>query len=188
MMWGQLCRAWGPIVQGLGALTGCYSRVVQTRRVPDDSEVVRRVCGLIKGLETLGQALSVFAAPHCCNNPRCVNTSGLSEASTVSGKGCICSVFKVARFCGKPCQVAQWKTVHKPVCRMLCQDVSVGACGGPGIMPDAPRMLCPDVGAWGGPRVMQDAPRSHAQFWGALGWILLGFVSVVLWPLFAAEE
>lgn len=100
----------GPIVQGLEALAVCYSRVVvQTQHVLDDSEVVERVSGLIKGLESLGQALSVFAVPHCCNNPRCVNISGLLEASIVSGKGCICAGCKVARYCGKPCEAAHWE-------------------------------------------------------------------------------
>jgi hypothetical protein len=70
-------------------------------------------------LVSLGNGLSMFAVPHCCNNPSCSNTAGLTETSIVSGKGCICAGCKVARYCGKSCQAAHWKLAHKPVCRML---------------------------------------------------------------------
>jgi hypothetical protein len=79
---------------------------------------VERVDGLIRALASLGQALSGFAVRHCCNNPRCVNTRGLSERALVSGKGCLCAGCKVARYCGQPCQAAHWKATHKPVCKM----------------------------------------------------------------------
>jgi hypothetical protein len=162
----------GPIVQGLEALSVCYSGVVQTECVPGDAEAGQRVGGLIKALDSVGQALSVFAVPHCCNNLQCVDTSGLSEASIVSGKSNICSGCKVARYCGKPCQTAHWKSgAHKRVCKMLCRGEGVGE-GSPGVCADAPSMqdapaAAPrqgkDEGVFEGARSMQDAPQMHAQ-------------------------
>jgi hypothetical protein len=108
----------GPIVQGCEVVAACYPEVAQTEGVPD-AVVDERFGRLIKALVSVGNALSMFAVPHCCNNPSCSNTAGLTEASLVSGKGCICAGCKVARYCGKACQAAHWKVVHKPVCRML---------------------------------------------------------------------
>jgi hypothetical protein len=107
----------GPIVQGFETLAACYPEVAQTQGVTD-AVVAERVGGLIKALVSLGRALSVFAVPHCCNNPGCANASGMTEKAIVSGKSCLCSGCKVARYCGRACQVAHWK-VHKPVCKML---------------------------------------------------------------------
>jgi hypothetical protein len=107
-----------PIVRGLEALIACFPDVSQTEGVPD-AVVDERVAGLVRVLVSLGEALSMFALPYCCNNPSCSNTAGLTEASIVSGKGCICAGCKVARYCGKACQAAHWKPTHKAVCRML---------------------------------------------------------------------
>jgi hypothetical protein len=63
-------------------------------------------------------ACSMFAVPHCCNNPGCSNLAGPSELAIVSGKSCICGGCQVARHCGKSLQKAHWKQ-HKPVCEML---------------------------------------------------------------------
>jgi hypothetical protein len=109
----------GPIVQGGEALAACYPGIEELQAVPDAVEVSERVDGLIRVLVSVGNALSMFAVPHCCNNPSCSNTAGLTEAGIVSGKGCICAGCKVARYCGKPCQAAHWKPAHKPVCRIL---------------------------------------------------------------------
>jgi hypothetical protein len=115
----------GPIVKSLKSLAACYPEVVQTQDVTG-AVVAERVDVLIKVLVSLGQALSVFAVRHCCNNPSCVNTSGLTEKAIVCGKSCSCSGCKVARFCGKPCQVAHWK-MHKPVCKMLAAAAAAAA-------------------------------------------------------------
>jgi hypothetical protein len=105
-------------VQGLEAVAACYPEVAQTEGVPA-AVVDERVGGLIKALTSVGEVLSMFAVRHCCNNPGCSNTAGLSEASIVSGKGCVCAGCKVARYCGKPCHVAHWKVAHKRVCKVL---------------------------------------------------------------------
>jgi hypothetical protein len=108
----------GLIVQGFEGLVTCCTELGQWLSIPA-VEVPERVAVVIKALVSVGQALSMFAVPHCCNNPSCSNTAGLTEASIVSGKGCICAGCKVARYCGKACQAAHWKPTHKPVCRML---------------------------------------------------------------------
>jgi hypothetical protein len=108
-----------PIVQGLTTLCASYREVVQLCWEPDDV-VVDRMGSFIRALVSLGESLSMFAVRHCCNNPRCGNTSGRSEKALVSGKGCLCAGCKVARYCGKRCQAACWKkTEHRPVCKML---------------------------------------------------------------------
>lgn len=75
------------------------------------------MCGTARcSVQSLGRALSLFPVSHCCNNPGCgnvVNTSGVTEKSIVSGKGCMCSRCKVACYCGRQCQVAHWRA-HKP--------------------------------------------------------------------------
>jgi hypothetical protein len=106
------------LVKGVTALTASYSRVMQTPCFSDDT-VADRVGGLVRQLVSVGQALSVFAVPYCCNNPRCVNTARVSEKAIVSGRSCLCAGCKVARYCSKACQEACWKGVHKPVCKML---------------------------------------------------------------------
>jgi hypothetical protein len=106
----------GAVLQGFEALAACYPAVLEAEGPADD--VASRVAGLIKALEGVGRACSVFAVPHCCNTPGCGNLSGPTEVSLVSGKGCICGGCKVARYCGKGCQQPHWKQ-HKAVCKML---------------------------------------------------------------------
>jgi hypothetical protein len=106
----------GPIVEGFNELRD--SQVMEIHGAPTDV-VVDRVGGLIRQLVSLGQALSVFAVPHCCNNPWCVNTSGASEKAVVCGVSCLCAGCKVARYCCKQCQESHWRGAHKPVCKML---------------------------------------------------------------------
>jgi hypothetical protein len=116
---GQLAAAGydlGPVLQGIEALAACYPGVVQAEEPGD--VFAGRVAGLIKALEAVGRACSVFAVPHCCNNPSCSNLAGPTEVSIVSGKGCICGGCQVARYCWKGCQQPHWKQ-HKPVCKML---------------------------------------------------------------------
>jgi hypothetical protein len=108
-----------PIVQGIETLLASYREVALMHCEPD-AVVVDRVSSLIGALVSLGDALSVFAVCHCCNNPRCGNTRGLSEKAIVCGSGCLCAGCKVARYCGKACQQACWTPgAHKPACKML---------------------------------------------------------------------
>jgi hypothetical protein len=101
------------------AAAACYPDLVKAAEPGGvAAAVVGNIARLISALEAVGRACSVFAVPHCCNNPGCSNMSGATEAAMVAGKGCICSGCKVARYCGKGCQKAHWKQ-HKPVCKML---------------------------------------------------------------------
>jgi hypothetical protein len=55
---------------------------------------------------------------HCCNNPRCLNLGGLSEAALVAGAGSRCSCCRACYYCSRECQLAAW-SLHKPVCKRL---------------------------------------------------------------------
>uniref|UniRef100_A0A383W246 phytol kinase n=1 Tax=Tetradesmus obliquus TaxID=3088 RepID=A0A383W246_TETOB len=55
---------------------------------------------------------------HCCNNPRCLNLGGLSEAALVAGAGSRCSGCRASYYCSRECQLAAWR-LHKPVCKRL---------------------------------------------------------------------
>jgi hypothetical protein len=118
------------IAEGMLAVSDSYAEVREIR-TGADGVVADRVGGLIRQLVSLGEKLSVLAVPHCCNNPRCVNTSGRSERAIVSGKGCLCAGCKVAHSCGKTCQAAHWKkTAHRSVCKKLRQRRAFEACVG----------------------------------------------------------
>jgi hypothetical protein len=101
----------GSVLQGFEALAAC--KPDEIRAAGADSH--------IKALTAVGSACSVFAVPHCCNNPGCGNVAQATELSLVSGTSCICGGCKVARYCGWGCQKAHWKQ-HKPVCKMLQDD------------------------------------------------------------------
>jgi hypothetical protein len=109
-----------PIAQSISPLVLSYYTVLQVCCTCGPNTVVNRLSSLIGALVSLGEGLSVFAVRHCCNNPRCVNTCGLSEKFIVCGSSCLCAGCKVARYCGKACQEACWtQGAHKPVCKML---------------------------------------------------------------------
>jgi hypothetical protein len=73
---------------------------------------------LVQELRALGQASCLFAVPLVCNNPRCMSLHGETEVSLVSGRACVCSGCRVARYCGRECLRQHWKQ-HKPVCKAL---------------------------------------------------------------------
>ncbi|WIA08828.1 hypothetical protein OEZ85_008250 [Tetradesmus obliquus] len=50
--------------------------------------------------------------------PGCSNLEQLSESALVGGKVNICSGCKLARYCGKDCQVQHWKQ-HKTACKRM---------------------------------------------------------------------
>jgi hypothetical protein len=97
--------------------TGFYSDHPEPA-ASESGAVSCKVVKLITALEAAGNACSMFAVPHCCNNPGCSNLAGASEHSIVSGRSCICGGCQAARYCGRACQRADWKQ-HKPVCKML---------------------------------------------------------------------
>ncbi|KAF6253578.1 hypothetical protein COO60DRAFT_1643060 [Scenedesmus sp. NREL 46B-D3] len=70
-------------------------------------------------LEAFGAAVAAqVPVKLCCNRPGCANLGQLSETVLVGGKGNICSGCKVARYCGKDCQVQHWKQ-HKASCKRI---------------------------------------------------------------------
>jgi hypothetical protein len=73
---------------------------------------------LVQELRALGRASCLFAVPLFCNNPRCMSLHGETEVSLVSGRACVCSGCRVARYCGRECLRQHWKQ-HKPVCKAL---------------------------------------------------------------------
>jgi hypothetical protein len=83
-------------------------------------------------VQAAGSALCSFATPCLCNNPACVNMSGLTEVGLVSGRSCVCGGCRVARYCGRACQRAMWKQ-HKPVCAALAAASSAPAAGAAGV-------------------------------------------------------
>lgn len=109
-----------PIVQGFNTSDASYPDVAQMRCEPD-AVVVERVGRLIRTLVSLGEALSVFAVRHCCNNPRCGNTSGPSDKALVSGSGCLCAGCKVARYCvSRPVSRCAGHKGHTSLCARCC--------------------------------------------------------------------
>jgi hypothetical protein len=84
-----------------------------------EGEAVDGQCAvLVQELRALGGASCLFAVPLFCNNPRCMSLHGETEVSLVSGRACVCSGCRVARYCGQECLRQHWKQ-HKPVCKAL---------------------------------------------------------------------
>ena len=54
--------------------------------------------------------------PRACSHPNCTTIVGCSEASALGGKRC--AGCRLVRYCGRACQVADWKA-HKAACREL---------------------------------------------------------------------
>ena len=78
-----------------------------------DREVQLQVlCDVVELCQVLQQEVP---CPIGCNNPRCVDLKGVSEA-VASCK--TCTGCGVARYCSRECQVGHWKE-HKATCRRL---------------------------------------------------------------------
>jgi hypothetical protein len=85
---------------------------------------------LVQELRALGQASCLFAVPLVCNNPRCMSLHGETEVSLVSGRACVCSGCRVARYCGRECLRQHWKQ-HKPVCKAMAAAAAAAGAGAP---------------------------------------------------------
>jgi hypothetical protein len=105
----------GAVLQGFEAIAACYPGVL---RAAEPGDAAGKFGQLVDALQAAGNASSVFAVPHCCNNPLCNELSGPSELSLLSGTSCICGGCRVARYCGRGCQKAHWKQ-HRAVCKVL---------------------------------------------------------------------
>ena len=94
--------------------TGSYLRVLK------DADVQRVVLGdVIKLCQVLQQEVPTIVG---CNNPTCLNLSGMLE-STASRKAC--TGCNVAHYCSRECQVGHWKE-HRPTCNRLQKEQSAG--------------------------------------------------------------
>jgi len=82
----------------------------------------------LQQLEVVGQALSSLPVAAACNNPKCVNLTGSSEQEIVGGLTCRCSGCKLAFYCGRDCQRAQWGA-HKAVCKAVQAKRASGSAG-----------------------------------------------------------
>jgi hypothetical protein len=77
-------------------------------------------------LQAAGAVLTSFAIPYACNNPACGNVCSASEAQLVGGRSCICAGCLTARYCGRACQRAVWRS-HRPVCKALGEAAAAAA-------------------------------------------------------------
>ena len=77
--------------------------------VPDYERMVQLFEQLMALCEGMVAALPL---PLGCNNPRCTNLDGVSEASAAK----VCSGCKRAHYCGTACAKAHWRE-HKPYCK-----------------------------------------------------------------------
>ena len=109
-------------------------------RQAEGDAVAAQCAVLVQELRALGQASCLFAVPLFCNNPRCMSLHGETEVSLVSGRACVCSGCRVARYCGRECLRQHWKQ-HKPVCKALAaaaatlkSGAGASAAGLPGVL------------------------------------------------------
>jgi hypothetical protein len=83
---------------------------------------------LAQRLRGFGVAASSIPVPDFCNNPGCVTARGQSEAELVLGRSCKCGGCRVARYCSRDCQHAQWAQ-HKPARKALAAAAAAGGGG-----------------------------------------------------------
>jgi hypothetical protein len=104
--------------QQLEALSAAQQRLRQ-EGVTDAS-----LAAVVQQLQVTGVMLSSIAVPLFCNNPACVNITGPTKVQLVSGRSCICTGCRTARYCGRGCQRQDWRQ-HKPVCKVLAAAAAV---------------------------------------------------------------
>jgi hypothetical protein len=83
-------------------------------------EAARKVTPqLLLQMKQFGEAVAAqLPLRFCCNSPRCMNTSKLSELQLVRKPGSVCPHCKVARWCSKACLNEHWQQ-HLPVFKRL---------------------------------------------------------------------
>jgi hypothetical protein len=75
---------------------------------------------LVDVVHWAAEALAKSSARGCCNNPRCLNLSGMSEMGLVVGGGGargVCSGCREVCFCSRQCQKEAW-LLHKLPCSL----------------------------------------------------------------------
>lgn len=105
-----------------GYSTQCAERVLglmqeTAHHAPQHVEVIT-VGVQCQQLSDVGVALSSMPVRSACNNPRCSVLDGLSEQLLVVGSAHTCGGCRVARYCCKACQAADWKQ-HEPACKAM---------------------------------------------------------------------
>jgi hypothetical protein len=83
------------------------------------------VAAVVTALHAAGTALGAVPTSMACNNPSCPSLAKEAEQLMVNGRGCLCGGCKLARYCGKSCQNAHWKT-HRPVCKAVSRQQQEG--------------------------------------------------------------
>jgi hypothetical protein len=91
------------------------------------SAAARQQEALIPSYEVLSAQLQQFGDAVCsqlpfawwCCNPCCSSLQHVSEQVPVSGRSCLCSRCKTARFCSSECLAQCWKGHHRRVCKRI---------------------------------------------------------------------
>jgi hypothetical protein len=86
---------------------------------------------VLEAISDLGEVLCRLPFSKACSYAPCLNLSGPLEAQLVQGNNRKCSGCHTARYCGKECQVKDWKP-HKPDCKALAAAAAGTAAAGKG--------------------------------------------------------
>jgi len=117
-----------PLLQPLERMTTAMEEAADATGTQQRSAAHQELC---KQLATVGELLCSFAHPYACNNPRCTNLSGPSEARLVTGPSTKCGGCRVARYCSRQCLKQHWRQ-HKPVCQVLAAAAATTAAAASG--------------------------------------------------------
>jgi hypothetical protein len=109
-----------PSLSAVAAAPAVVTEAEATRFCEDPA-----VAAVVTALHAAGTALGAVPTSMACNNPSCPSLAKEAEQLMVNGRGCLCGGCKLARYCGKSCQNAHWKT-HRPVCKAVSRQQQEG--------------------------------------------------------------